>query len=535
MRMSLAPRHPNARSGKSNPLHSLSESPSRTSAHSSPNWRNKGNESNARVSMLITELESIEENLMKLQRASTLSTDKLSVFNFENTATEINKNYPDNFNQSSSYAQTHLIYVLFSLVFIALSFLTSFPSAIDSDFLLVGQFSSMLPDPTITKSMLVTIEIVAIGCVSIMAFRAWNQNKEMERKSSEFVKENRKKVEEMASTLNGIDASLKRAEAEISKSALLDRSTPSPDIRAVLNESPLAIDNPLNVKNSLQDVTERTENNEGEIEDEFSPKPGYRLNWMADSGVPFEPVLEALTEKQRNTFRAFSEMFLRRFESCTDVDRNKFYQTPDNFTMLRFLQADDYNIDLASNRLINTCVWRQKSGFDDFVSNPHKDALRLYFALRPRQLLGIGKDQRPFLVERIGLFFSDETALQGLSPHLWIMCYSFDISRIFQAMRETSIKNGLLIHRVNYIGDLHGTRFWSTMKMMPFLKMLTKEVELFFPEVTGYISLMNSSSIIEKLWGIAKRFLDPKVRYYFRLFLFTLCKISKVSNNMQPD
>jgi len=96
---------------------------------------------------------------------------------------------------------------------------------------------------------------------------------------------------------------------------------------------------------------------------------------MADSGVSFENALDALGEKEQSAFKTFVPHFQRKLADDVEIDRKKFFQEPDNFTMLRFLQADDYDIDRATTRLLNTCAWRQKSGFEDFVTKPNRKSI----------------------------------------------------------------------------------------------------------------------------------------------------------------
>lgn len=554
--MSLPPRPPSTRPAVSplpNPQSGKSSQPSSLSASSSTKrifnfqngdkkegllypkvngngLHNEGNNNNGTLSRL----EATNHEIKRIQ--STLAVNDLQI-------EKLSKQIPDDSNLSTKHQSNEVslsglsIYptglsILLSLFFIALAFATSFQWKFGNENALGGQLSLLIQNDTITKPGLILVEVVSIIYASYLVINAGRVNREIADKSRVLIQQSTHQMKEMIEALNKIEMTLKVIKIEgKDTNGYGELRSYSPDTNPILNNSSLSIQANGNHENGTKSNSNLNENIQNSTsgfiipdpysDDMFTPRPGYRLNWMEGTGVPFEPELEALTEKQRNAFRAYSEMFLRRFESCTDVDRNKFYQTPDNFTMLRFLQADDYNIEKAVNRLIGTCIWRQKSGFDDFVSNPHKDALRLYFALRPRQILGIGVGGRPSMVERIGAFFSDETLIQAMPLHLWIMCYSFDLTIILESFRQTSQKHNRMIHHINYIGDLNGSRLWASIKMMPFLKELTKEVEMHFPEIIGQVSLINSSFVVEKSWNIAKRFLDPKVSF-IGLYIYIL-------------
>lgn len=245
----------------------------------------------------------------------------------------------------------------------------------------------------------------------------------------------------------------------------------------------------------------------------FEAKPGYRLNWMADSGLDFETYgFKPLDEKHQLIYKQFSEHFQKALKDYKDVDKtDKYYQDPDEYTMLRFLQADDYNISKATNRLLQTLTWRQKSGFEKFVTTPNRNAYKLYSALRTRQIIGVDKFARPFLVERTGDLFNDDPPIKAMSTKLWLMCYAYDLAQLLQACRETSIKHKKLVHNIVYLSCLKGTTMWGSWKAVPFVRILAKEVEMHFPELVGIACMVNANTFTEKAWSLAKIFLDKNV------------------------
>eukprot|EP00927_Polykrikos_kofoidii_P072739 TRINITY_DN68828_c0_g1_i1.p1 TRINITY_DN68828_c0_g1~~TRINITY_DN68828_c0_g1_i1.p1 ORF type:complete len:486 (-),score=68.84 TRINITY_DN68828_c0_g1_i1:167-1558(-) len=241
------------------------------------------------------------------------------------------------------------------------------------------------------------------------------------------------------------------------------------------------------------------------------PYLGQRLNYLAGTSVPFEPLLEELTPTQRQQFAEFERTFPKVLAACDSLDRNKFYQEPDRFTLLLFLQADSYNNTKATQRLLAAILWRQRTGFDDFVDNPDVDAWNLYWKLRPRRWLGWQTCGHVVSFEPLGAFFGSDNGCRAMPISKWLMCYAFDLSLQQVAFRQGSIRSKRPAHRVDYVGDLTDLRVGNALRLMGFLRQLTTEVERFWPESAGNIALINASSAAWIAVNAAKKFLDPSI------------------------
>jgi len=246
----------------------------------------------------------------------------------------------------------------------------------------------------------------------------------------------------------------------------------------------------------------------------FSPE-GMRLNAFAGiPGLDFaDHVYDKLTTSEQTAYDEFSSKFDKAMATrMHELDVNRFFQLPDQFTKLRFLQADNYRVDTAVERLIGTVIWRQTSGLDDFISNPDEALLRRYRALRVRRIVGYDKHNRPFMVERLGEFFGSDVVKDAMTLDQFITCYRYDLCEVVSAMREGMEKLGPLPyrHRVAYLGDLTGLRFIQTFRLLPLLKTLTKQVDTHFVELAGPLYLIRAPSIAMKIWSLVKVFLDPK-------------------------
>ena len=229
-----------------------------------------------------------------------------------------------------------------------------------------------------------------------------------------------------------------------------------------------------------------------------------QLDFTADAFAPLSPA-------QKAAFEQFRIAWSHRERELMDADPPpNFAQLPDDFTKLRFLQSDHYDVAKAVDRLAATLQWRSKpNGIDDFISNPNPLLLARYKHLRVRRIVGLDKLGRPLICERIGEFFGHEEAYRGMPLSSFIMCYAYDLSEISAAMREAAELGVPFSHRVGYIGDLSGMRLTTVLRLIPLLKTLTVEIDHHFVETAGPLLLINAPNYAMRVWSIAKRFLDP--------------------------
>jgi len=146
--------------------------------------------------------------------------------------------------------------------------------------------------------------------------------------------------------------------------------------------------------------------------DETARLAGMTLNCF--SSVPnldFDrDVFSKLDDAHKAAFLLFSEKFKVHLST---LGRLLDSQIPDNYTGLRFLQADQYRVDDAVVRLSKTIVWRM-SNLDEFILHPNWTLINRCRGLRPRVWCGYDAKGRPLMFEKLGLFFGSEEAYKGL-------------------------------------------------------------------------------------------------------------------------
>lgn len=244
---------------------------------------------------------------------------------------------------------------------------------------------------------------------------------------------------------------------------------------------------------------------------------GQRLNTF--EGIPgldfHRDVLAKIPEDKRPIYEQFSVAMDQEVEQLVQdnrIDSSRFWQRPDHFTKLRFLQSDEYDIAKAVVRLSRCLVWRQQSGFEDFVTSPDLRLYARYRALRVRRLLGVyDKCGRPLIVERLGNFLGDMMYQRGITLPQFGMCYAYDVSLVFAEFRRHVQQGHPYAHQIAYVADLRGVHVGVALRTVSLLKSLSRVAEANFCHIAGPISLVNAPSFVSYPWGLCKNFLSPHV------------------------
>jgi hypothetical protein len=244
---------------------------------------------------------------------------------------------------------------------------------------------------------------------------------------------------------------------------------------------------------------------------------GFRLNTFAGvRGLNFDRTLRiTLTEEQNTTFDLFSKQVdveMTRISTTTnEINLARYWQRPDSFTKLRFLQADKWNVEAALYRLSRTVVFRQQYGLDDFISSPDVKLLEKYEAIRARRFVGFDKQGRPIILERLGELFSEKDVLKGMSESEFILCSAYWLCFISNKIREAYEKGRTagFQHRFSYIGDLQNTSYIRTVSNYSLFRRLSSGISWFFPELCGCIVLIRAPYVAAKVFdSLVKPYID---------------------------
>ena len=143
------------------------------------------------------------------------------------------------------------------------------------------------------------------------------------------------------------------------------------------------------------------------------------INFFEGLGFDIQILLDELTEPQRRGFAQMKAEFGHALSSHRDFESGKMqeggtkggkeprargtYEAPDDFTLLRFLQADKYDVDKALARMANCVLWRERRQLSSVLASP-PPCLGRYTRARVLRAVGVDKEGRPLLMERLAGF-----------------------------------------------------------------------------------------------------------------------------------
>mmetsp|Transcript_17539 Transcript_17539/g.20330 ORF Transcript_17539/g.20330 Transcript_17539/m.20330 type:complete len:629 (+) Transcript_17539:298-2184(+) len=219
---------------------------------------------------------------------------------------------------------------------------------------------------------------------------------------------------------------------------------------------------------------------------------------------------EQLTPDQQQVFQAYKVSTLKALEKNEQLQKSSNCPVPDDFTLLRFLQSEKYQIAAATDRLIRTLQWRQEMDFNSLATNP-PPILKRYKSLWSRKFLGFDHEGRPVVALRLGDFITafERLRSEAVSINEVIRCYAYDYYQCVRGFRQSFLATGKPVWKVTVCADMTGVRFLAAMKSLPYLLVLTREIECHFPEIAGKIFLINSPFVVHKLWETLKTKIDP--------------------------
>mmetsp|Transcript_1390 Transcript_1390/g.2193 ORF Transcript_1390/g.2193 Transcript_1390/m.2193 type:complete len:321 (-) Transcript_1390:224-1186(-) len=244
------------------------------------------------------------------------------------------------------------------------------------------------------------------------------------------------------------------------------------------------------------------------------------LNYFEGLDIAVEDLVyyKQMTDTQKGTYETFKARFAEEIKTYDGFDRSKPYTLPDDHTLLKFLQADKYNIDVAMKRMLGTIGWRQKWNISELVKNG-PNGLKEYREIRVRRHMGFDKDGLPIFAERLGKFMNllQSSKAKSISTDDLMRCYIYDMGGLIEQFRE-SARRGNPRWKIIYIADARHAKLMSAFKAINILRSFAKEIETNFPEQAGPIFVIHCPKIVTKAYQLICKLLDPSVVAKIRLF-----------------
>jgi len=250
----------------------------------------------------------------------------------------------------------------------------------------------------------------------------------------------------------------------------------------------------------------------------FLPPPildtsGFRFNIFENLNLDFEKtVFRQLTHENQLLFGAFRKR-ARQEVSKLSI---KAHNVPDDFTLFRFFQAENYNGGKALPRLMKAIEWWETSGFNDFMNNVDWKLVKRGKATRPIYFCGFDRSRRPMVVEKIGEFFGNEEVWRALSPADWKRYQPFLLGELTSYFRLGVKQGGPALTELSVIADASGFKLRSAMLMISFVRLLN-DIEGNFPFMTD-CTVINAPAWFTIFWSVIKSIICPVVVQSVRVF-----------------
>ncbi|KAI4207979.1 MAG: hypothetical protein LQ346_000316 [Caloplaca aetnensis] len=181
----------------------------------------------------------------------------------------------------------------------------------------------------------------------------------------------------------------------------------------------------------------------------------------------------------------------------------------DTLSMLRFLRARKFNVNLAKQMFVDCEKWRKEFGVDDLVRNFDYKEKPKVFEYYPQYYHKTDKDGRPVYIEQLGGI--DLTALYKITTgERMLQNLVVEYEKLSDPrLPACSRKSGKLLETCCTIFDLKGVGLSRVSSVYGYVKQASAISQNYYPERLGKMYLINAPWGFSSVFGVIKGFLDP--------------------------
>ncbi|KAF2868995.1 SEC14 cytosolic factor [Massariosphaeria phaeospora] len=184
----------------------------------------------------------------------------------------------------------------------------------------------------------------------------------------------------------------------------------------------------------------------------------------------------------------------------------------DTLTLLRFLRARKFNVELAKQMFIDCEKWRSQyagAGVEELVRTFKYTEREQVFQFYPQYYHKTDKDGRPLYIEQLGKvdlpaiskFTSQERMIQNLVCEYEKMADP--------RLPACSRKSGYLLETSCSVLDLKGVGISKATSVYGYLQAVSAISQNYYPERLGKMYIINAPWGFAGVFSMVKRFLDP--------------------------
>jgi len=194
------------------------------------------------------------------------------------------------------------------------------------------------------------------------------------------------------------------------------------------------------------------------------------------------------------------------------LEAEGFKERLDTLTLLRFLRARKFNVDLSKKMFVDSENWRKTfggKGVDDLVQNFVYTEKPQVFEYYPQYYHKTDKDGRPVYIEQLGKIdlnaLSKITTDDRMLQNLVVEYEKLTDPRLPACSR----KSGVLLETCCTIMDAKGVGITQIPSVYGYLQRASAISQNYYPERLGKLYIINAPWGFSGAFSVIKKFLDP--------------------------
>lgn len=205
------------------------------------------------------------------------------------------------------------------------------------------------------------------------------------------------------------------------------------------------------------------------------------------------------------------------FVATHNIDCNDLapYALDHRLTLLRYLRANNFDVNKATKHMTDNIAWRTKHEVKDIMTKmpnellgfPMEELTKVF----PHWHYGFDKTGRPVVYKQYGKFDATKVkALAGGSFDNIMKYHIWEQETAAQLFHEQTFKRGELVETLTGIIDVKDMRLGQiTRDFLALVQLLAEVDQKQYPETMGRIYILNAPSIFPIVWRGVRPWLDP--------------------------
>ncbi|KAI1612503.1 CRAL-TRIO domain-containing protein [Exophiala viscosa] len=191
------------------------------------------------------------------------------------------------------------------------------------------------------------------------------------------------------------------------------------------------------------------------------------------------------------------------------LEQDGYKERLDTLTMLRFLRARKFNVQLAKEMFVKNEQWRKEFGVDELVRNFDYKERKQVFQYYPQYYHKTDKDGRPVYIEQYGKI--DLTAMYKITTaDRMVQNLVVEYEKVADPrLPACSRKAGKLLETCCTIMDMKGVGVTKIPSVYGYLKSVSAISQDYYPERLGRLYIINAPWGFSSVFSVVKSFLDP--------------------------